>query len=664
MNDQLMTLSKIFTERIFRIPDYQRGYAWTKKEVSDFWNDLLRLNGNNNHYVGVLTLEPVKESVYATWVDDLWLIQSKRYAPYYVVDGQQRLTTSILLIKSILNIMHLRNISQLNYSSTDDIRRRFIAESKDEHRSCSYLFGYEIGNPSYEYLISQIYNDLPSDDKHSQKTTYTLNLLNALSFFKEKLSEMSNEELENVYRKITQHFLFNTYEISEDIDVFVTFETMNNRGKPLSNLELLKNRLIYLSTLFDVPSDIRDRLRRDINDCWKEIYNVLGQGKVNQLPDDEFLDAHFRLYFCDRVNEIYKSHRKRYGGYYGRMAPLYDYLLEEYFVASKIADNRISTNDVIDYINSMKECIELWAIISNPDKSNYSEEIAEYIRKINSLLHYSGAQSNVFGTITADSYKVLLLACLRKSGSDADLIKFLKVFERYLFIRMFIPPECYRRNYEMIDLDVNDTLYKLNKNDTTIMDLREKIIQILNALIADEKTSTDIIEYYGKYGFYGEDFLRYFLCEYELHLQNMSKTSIAKLDRDIYFSKGYDSIEHVFPKRARHNYWSIRFGKYTQRQRTSLLNSLGNLVAVSMVKNGRLANLPFPEKRDGKANHIGYRYGTYAEIELAEYADWGPKEILERGLKLAVFLQDRWGIKIGTTKQDKIKFLGLAFLCD
>ena len=78
---------------------------------------------------------------------------------------------------------------------------------------------------------------------------------------------MAKEDLEVVYTKITQHFLFNMYIISDDIDVFVTFETMNNRGKPLSNLELLKNRLIYVSTMFKVDEHEKVRLRRDINQC-------------------------------------------------------------------------------------------------------------------------------------------------------------------------------------------------------------------------------------------------------------------------------------------------------------------------------------------------------------------------------------------------------------
>ncbi len=46
MKTQLMSISKIFTERLLRIPDYQRGFAWTEKELRDFWNDLTQLEND------------------------------------------------------------------------------------------------------------------------------------------------------------------------------------------------------------------------------------------------------------------------------------------------------------------------------------------------------------------------------------------------------------------------------------------------------------------------------------------------------------------------------------------------------------------------------------------------------------------------------------------
>ena len=102
MQSELKSLSKIFSECIFRIPDYQRGYSWEQKHLKDFWNDIQQLPDGKNHYTGVLTLEPVTPEEYQRWEDDLWIINAKRYAPLYVVDGQQRLTTAIVLLQAIL----------------------------------------------------------------------------------------------------------------------------------------------------------------------------------------------------------------------------------------------------------------------------------------------------------------------------------------------------------------------------------------------------------------------------------------------------------------------------------------------------------------------------------------------------------------------------------
>ncbi len=128
METTLLTLSKIFTERLFRIPDYQRGYAWTEKQLKDFWSDLEQLEIGKNHYVGVLTLERVDEKSFNKWDDDKWIIKSKKYEPYYIVDGQQRLTTAIILIEAIVE--SLNENEELNYTSVCDIRRKYILSLK------------------------------------------------------------------------------------------------------------------------------------------------------------------------------------------------------------------------------------------------------------------------------------------------------------------------------------------------------------------------------------------------------------------------------------------------------------------------------------------------------------------------------------------------------
>lgn len=658
--EQLMSISKIFSEKIFRIPDYQRGYAWTLKEIEDFWGDLCRLEDKKNHYVGVLTLEPAKEGEYRKWVDDLWIIDAKRYVPFYVVDGQQRLTTSIILIYVIIQIMQEKSISKLNYTSMKEISTKYIYEYMDENRNRTYIYGYENDNPSYAYLISQIYDEKVISYSSENETIYTNNLGIAKKFFYEKLINMSVEELESVYTKITQHFLFNMYTISEDIDVFVTFETMNNRGKPLSNLELLKNRLIYVSTMFKVDEHEKVRLRRDINQCWKKIYHILGKGRERKLLDDEFLVTHFMLYFAKKMEELERENFRIYQEF-GEWQS--NYLLNQYFVVQKITDKSLTLADCFDYIQSLSECIEFWGNIKNPDTARFSDEIKEYIDKIN---FFSSTRRRYYRNAQFVDYSylnVFMLACFKASkNDDKKLLKFLKTLEKYLFAMEFFDGEA-MEDAEIKFVNWSEAVIKLNKGDMVINGVIDKLEKTYKAIVDNSEISKRTIEYYSKNGFYQTNWLRYFLYEYEVNLMKKSRSNIEKLNRWDYYKKGYNSIEHIYPENSHYQYWIDMFKEYDSKKKMILKNSLGNFVAISTEKNGKLGNKPFPEKKSNKENPVGYKYGSYAEIELTEYDDWNADAILKRGMKLTVFLLERWGIKLGKgTKEDKQKFLGLYFM--
>ena len=348
MDEQLKSLSKIFNETLLRIPDFQRGSAWSLKEVNDYWNDILRLGENKKHYVGVLTLDIVKQETLENWLDDIWLLKSKNYQSYYVVDGQQRLTTSMLLIKAIIDIMNKKNIRLLNYMSKEEILNKYIYESKPEENSKSFLFSYELQNPSYSFLAECIYQNEEILKTRIQETAYTKNLKEAYDFFFKKLDEIKdNTEIENIFKKITQDFLFNVYKISSEIDVYVAFETMNNRGKPLSNLERLKNRLIYLVELLEEKSYIKERLRREVNDCWKEIYHSLGKKTKHPILDDEFLFAHYFIYFKEEKDYDFSYDRDETTGKTVK-------LLDEVFIPEAVLSKNITPKELFKYLESLK----------------------------------------------------------------------------------------------------------------------------------------------------------------------------------------------------------------------------------------------------------------------------------------------------------------------
>lgn len=182
--------------------------------------------------------------------------------------------------------------------SLKDIKEEYLVVQRPPQFNIStHKFGYEVDNPSFKFLKYRIFKEPNSGTV--QETFYTLNLENAKNFFAENLkSYFENygiKEIEGLFKKLTQNLMFKVYEITDDFDVFVAFETMNNRGKKLSNLELLKNRLIYLTTLYDdkeLKPDERIILRETLNEAWKEVYYQLGRNKKKPLNDDDFLVAY------------------------------------------------------------------------------------------------------------------------------------------------------------------------------------------------------------------------------------------------------------------------------------------------------------------------------------------------------------------------------------
>ncbi|MFH1070530.1 MAG: DUF262 domain-containing protein [Candidatus Glassbacteria bacterium] len=652
MDTQLLTLSKIFTERLFRIPDYQRGYAWTEKQLKDFWTDIQQLESGRNHYTGVLTLESVPEDVYRQWDDDYWIVKAKSFQPYFVVDGQQRLTTAIILIQVILE--HLPDGEKLNYTEKADIQRKFIFDSKDDGISRSYVFGYEKDNPSYEFLKTKVFYER-SSTATSQETVYTLNLTQAKQYFSDLVAALSRNQLETLYRKVTQHLLFNIFTITEDVDVCVAFETMNNRGKPLSYLELLKNRLIYLSLKFSALDFERGKLRRAINDCWKAIYHNLGKNKENPLDDDRFLLTHYVIYFGKEiVDESAIEDPIRYRRLYHE-----DYasdLLEKRFIPKNVTsdaapDVRISLADVYRYVSSLQEAVETWYKMYNPFTSDFSLDIRIWLDKLN--------------RIGMDPFQPLVLVFLQRVPDERKQIAFLQAVERHMFILSLV--ERYYHGYPYL-FELSPNILQLAIDLSNIKITGEKVTRAISdatgSILKDANIRKAIQARFRSEGFYEWQGIRYFLFEYNLDLQSRSKTERPKIFWPEFTEHKSDfvSIEHIYPQQARHQYWRDRFDGLTQNRRMTLKNSLGNLLPLSKPKNSSLSNRPCPEKVDGKGDQfVGYRYGCYAENEVAKVSNWNPQAILERGLVMLSFMETRWGIELGDTKQKK-HMLGLDFL--
>lgn len=660
MDNQLVPLQRIFRDSIFRVPDYQRGYAWTEKEIKDFWNDIQQIEGEQSHYTGVLTLEIAREREYRQWHDDVWIIDTKGYTPYLVVDGQQRLTTAIILIKCILNRM--ADGAQIIFTGKAEIEKRFIYESKGSAISRSYLFGYTGDVPSNIYLKTKVFGERAYGSV--EENTYTENLHNAMRFFEARLEALSLDDVGSVFKKLTQNMLFNLFLISRDVDVHVAFETMNNRGKRLSYLELLKNRLIFLSLRIEIAEHQmreREKLRRDINDCWRTLYYYLGKNKENPLDDDRFLYTHYAVYFGE--DALLSRGVFPRGPHYRTHTPRYvEALLEEIFVTKNISHqaperSRLDLGKIYSYVHSLRGSVVTWYYLFNPDDSPYTDDVKIYLTKLNQIW--------TLGRGGMDKYPLLVLIFLQNVEDQNRRVAFLSVLEKVAFVSGILGVFDPAFDRETSRSRISELASRLKVGE----DVSGKIITMLERSTsrAVAQGSPYFEEAFGRFvrrGYYEWPLIRYFLFEYEMHLQSESKTYRQKIFWAEFTEEkdDYVSVEHIFPKDAKDEYWVKRFGHLTDRQRKALLDSLGNLLPLSKSKNSSLSNNAFPEKVEGKSgSYAGYRYGSYSENEVALVPEWNPDAILKRGLKMLDFMEQRWGIQLGDQAW-KTKILGLSFL--
>ena len=183
-------LDSIFKEKLFRIPDYQRGYAWsqddTRNPLRDFWEDLINLSDDRSHYTGVLTLREITVEV-QKHEPEFWLIEDHSYKMYHIVDGQQRLTTFIIMIQALIELIKNlevnknKDFDEIFLTDTlklSEINNKFLYKHKPSKKLFrTYKFGYTVDNPSYQYLRYKIFNE--EGVGTIQETFYTLNLKNA-----------------------------------------------------------------------------------------------------------------------------------------------------------------------------------------------------------------------------------------------------------------------------------------------------------------------------------------------------------------------------------------------------------------------------------------------------------------------------------------------------
>lgn len=256
----------------FAIPIYQRNYSWTSAQCRQLWADLLRAGRSANinaHFIGaVVYVKRGQENVVAQ-------------EPLMVIDGQQRLTTSTLLITALAKHFEDKGIAEL-----------LEAFSAKKLRNYYLLNPYEDGERHYKLILSETDKDtllailnnapMPAEASHRIVENYEL--------FQE-LIDAHHSELEAICRGLSKLVIVDvSLDRSQDNPQLI-FESMNSTGLELSQADLIRNYILM---------GLEQKLQTDLyRTYWRPMEKAFGQ-TAYRVHFDPFM----RHYLTAKTGEI------------------------------------------------------------------------------------------------------------------------------------------------------------------------------------------------------------------------------------------------------------------------------------------------------------------------------------------------------------------------
>ncbi|WP_120982480.1 DUF262 domain-containing protein [Helicobacter pylori] len=576
---ELLNLDGVVEKGVFEIPSYQRGYAWQMKQLEDFWSDLEHVSKLENkfHYMHSLTLRKSD--------DDFGDID------FEIIDGQQRLATSLILLGLLAK----------------------TTQNKDPKYSLINL------EPilSYKYYgLSEAFRAIMEEEKDLEafKTSfYAKNLISAYEFFKEKTSNITNPTLNKLLDALTKKMLFSVVELNDNrIDPFSSFETINNRGKDLSTLELFKNRLHFVVHKICDEKEELENLQKKINDTYAIIYYDLRRFEDDHLDD---LLKHFVAYYYGESGKKFKER-----------------LLETEFDAYKKYDaypydEYEKINDLLFYLSYSSK---VWYFLHTLDDEELRIEITPKMRSLLDKMRRLNALSyNAFLPLLLSLLTIQLAV---RSGSERhyttqELEDLLEYLERFGFLVYGVAGKNTAKN-EWIRLAFKAIqACRFWGDKITIEDLPTLEKNFFKGEHSGLKLLENNINFNNAKKWYEwNKALNYLLYEYELY-HNPETT--------LNFDSSIESIEHILPQKPDQGY-STKEKDWAKNPH--IVHALGNLLLIPKNANSSLSNKPFEEKRKQ------YLKDSYSEKEVAKNASFGVVQIKERSEKLLDFLIARYRI--------------------
>ena len=605
------TIADVFSitsDKIYKIPKYQREYTWGIKEWDALFND-------------------VTENDFGYFLGSYICVNSGSLngTVLEVIDGQQRFSTITLLLVALYSELakHKAEMDEDDLSELSNLRnelankkQKFTASGGKitEYNQRLLLQRQNSNDEDYTYILSD--NGIISA-KQSKPTNFgNRRIAKAYRhFLKLIVNEVQEIKAGNpnitgigalfqIVRKFEAAVLVGI-EVDTNKDAYMLFESLNHRGVPLSALDLIKNSLIAQAENSSGADNAYEQ--------WKLILKAVGQ---DDYAVQERFFRQFYNAFRDDLNAPYKSTDKKY--YFGYLATRTT-LIDIY--------EKMIKSDYCALLENLSEKANKYSIIVNNTDDEYI-----YTTSLQNLARISGAPSYLLLMYLLTSQETLCL-------SDTDIKSIVDTLIVF-FVRRNLTDVPNTRKLTQLFIDIIEKI-KFESSSEIVASIKD----MLKAVSATDETFEEKLR--GPIYDENPEATRFVLCNIEA--QHQTKEIYSDLWSRDTRNKYVWTIEHIFPEGENiPKEWvdMIATGDKANaiQIRADYVHTIGNLTITGYNQN--LSNMSFEHKKDRKSKDktkdIGYRNGLFLNEDVVTETKWTVDKITTRTDKIVKILLEMY----------------------
>ena len=572
------TISKLFDSknRKFEIPSYQRSYSWEEKQILQFIEDLK--NAENQYYLGHF----------------LFSIKENEENTLLIIDGQQRLTTCIIFFSCVKKILGLRQEDGENITlNLEDITDYYLRDIRKETQKFQTVY-YD-----NNFFIDEII-DGRTDHAQELDTSSKNKIRKAKEIFTKNLQNESINDIEK-WCNLIESATITEYIVDNKTQAAQVFAFQNDRGKKLSNLEVIKAYFMLQIYLFSINEEKTEENIKYLEDEFSKIYKQIVRIKLNE---DEVLN------------------------YYWRAVSGRGFYSEEVIKGIKESINtntRDKTVWIKDFISGLSQAFQTVEKVEKNENS-YTKD-----------LHYLNNMALAYPFIIK-AYKL--------SVDEKCINRLIQLLENITFRYLL------RGGRAEIESRLNNYLINYNNTGEVDRNINDIIYNLRNNGWWSYWNDNTMKNYLSSGYFYKNRVDNYVLWKYELYICDENHPKPHKVSFEDLIHN--ESIEHIAPQTPTNgDPVANGYGIYDDKENPSdgivsgdWLNCIGNLMLISKSHNSSIGNKPFSDKLDsyGRDNLLNQQKEIESYIGNSNNPFWDKDTIENRKTKIIDAAMDIWNL--------------------